>query len=164
MAGSALFHGFRFRALIPFAGLLLLLFLGYRGIDLLATGEFDQPVLEANYKVLSVLFVLGWIVGWGFVRLRYWAIGMSAALLLACIYVIAKFNTDTVEHLTRAFAPGAALFRLYHFYRRADLSYGDKSQKFWWFLSRRLVAFAALACPAAAGVFFFDAHGRSGKP
>src|SRR5436305_1927903 len=80
MVGSAIFHGFRFRALLPFIGLIILLRLGYAGIDAMALGEFDQPVLEANYKVFSVLFVLGWIIGWGFVRLRYWAIGVSAAL------------------------------------------------------------------------------------
>src|SRR6478736_4801649 len=105
MGGSALFHSFRFRALVPFAALLFLIFLGYKGIDALALGEFDQPVLEANYKVLSTLFVAGWIVGWGFIRLRYWSIFLAAVVLASCIYVIAKFKTDSVEHLTSAFAP-----------------------------------------------------------
>jgi transglutaminase-like putative cysteine protease len=154
MVGSALFHGFRFRALLPFIGIIILLRLGYAGIGAMATGEFDQPVLEASYKIFSVLFVAGWIVGFGFVRLRYWAIGMSAALLLACIYVIAKFNTDTVAHLTRAFAP-AALYSVYIIFAAEQIySYGDKSQKFWWFLTRRLLGFGVLAALLLLGVFF----------
>jgi transglutaminase-like putative cysteine protease len=154
MAASAIFHGFRFRALLPFIGLILLLRLGYAGIDALAPGEFDQPVLEANYKIFSVLFVLGWIVGWGFVRLRYWAIGMSAALLLACIYIIAKYKADTVAHLTWAFAP-ALLYSVYIIFTAEQIySYGDKSKKFWWFLARRLMGFTVLAALLLFGVFF----------
>lgn len=154
MVGSAIFHGFRFRALLPFIGLMVLLRLGYAGIGALSLGEFDQPVLEANYKVFSVLFVLGWIVGWGFVRLRYWAIGMSAALLLACIYIIAKYKADTVGHLTWAFAP-ALLYSVYIIFTAEQIySYDDKSEKFWWFLTRRLVGFAVLAALLLFGVFF----------
>jgi transglutaminase-like putative cysteine protease len=154
MVGSALFHGFRFRALLPFIGLIVLLRLGYAGIDAMALGEFDQPVIEANYKVFSILFVLGWIVGWGFVRLRYWAIGVSAALLLACIYIIAKYKADTVAHLTWAFAP-AALYSVYIIFTAEQIySYGDKSEKFWWFLTRRLVGFTVLAALLLLGVFY----------
>jgi hypothetical protein len=154
MVGSALFHGFRFRALLPFIGLIILLRIGYAGIDALALGEFDQPKLEASYKVFSILFVLGWIVGWGFVRLRYWAIGMSAVLLLACIYIIAKYNTDTVAHLVQAFAP-AVLYSVYIIFTAEQIySYGDKSEKFWWFLGRRLIGFAALSALLLLGVYF----------
>ncbi len=175
MVGSALFHGFRFRALLPFIGLIVLLRLGYAGLDTLALGEFDQPKIEASYKVLSVLFVLGWIVGWGFVRLRYWAIGMSAGLLLACMYIIAKFNADTVAHLLQAFAP-AVLYSVYIIFTAEQIySYGDKSEKFWWFLSRRLIGFAILAALLLVGVYIvmrteiretvanYGAGGKAGK-
>lgn len=154
MVGSGIFNGFRFRALLPFVGLIFLLRLGYAGLDAMALGEFDQPKIEANYKVFSVLFVLGWIIGWGFVRLRYWSIGMSAALLLACIYIIAKFNTDTVAHLTQAFAP-AVLYSVYIVFSAEQIySYGDKSEKFWWFLTRRLLGFGVLAALLLIAVFF----------
>ncbi len=175
MAGSAVFHGFRFRALLPFIGLIALLRLGYAGLDTLALGEFDQPKIEASYKVFSVLFVLGWVVGWGFVRLRYWAIGMSAALLLACMYIIAKFNADSVANLMTAFAP-AVLYSVYIIFTAEQIySYGDKSEKFWWFLSRRLIGFAMLAALLLLGVYLvmrteiretvanYGAGGKAGK-
>jgi transglutaminase-like putative cysteine protease len=154
MCASAIFHGFRFRALVPFIVLVTLVIIGYKGIDSLALGEFDQPVLEANYKVLSTLFIFGWIVGWGFVRLRYWSIFIAATVLAACIYVIAKFKTDTVIHLTSAFAP-AILYSVYVVFASEQIyGYGDKSQKFWWFLTRRLGAFILLAFLLLSGVYF----------
>src|ERR1700733_6847218 len=39
MAGSALFHAFRFRALVPFIALIVLFWMGYKGINLMATEE-----------------------------------------------------------------------------------------------------------------------------
>lgn len=154
MGASAFFHAFRFRALVPFAALIAIIIIGYKGIDAMALGEFDQPVLEANYKVLSTLFVFGWIVGWGFIRLRYWSIFLSAAVLAACIYVIAKFNADTVRHLATAFAP-AVLYAVYIVFASEQIyGYGDKSQKFWWFLIRRLGAFMILAILLLGGVYF----------
>ncbi|MEO6833777.1 MAG: transglutaminase-like domain-containing protein [Chitinophagaceae bacterium] len=175
MSGSAIFHGFRFRAVVPFMALLFLLWLGYRGIDMMAVGEFDQPVLEAKYKVLSILFVFGWIIGWGFVRLRHWAIFIAATLLLACIYVIAKFNVDTVKHLILSFAP-ALLYAIYIVFAAEQIySYGDKSQKFWLFLGKRLAGFVLLSCLLLMGVFYimrgeiketvanYGAGGKEGK-
>jgi transglutaminase-like putative cysteine protease len=155
MVGSAVFHSFRFRALIPFLALLFLLWSGYQGIDLLATGEFDQPVLEAGYYVFATLLITGWIVGWGFIRLRYWSIGMSAFLLICSTLLIAKQQTDTVGHLVSAFGP-ALLYCIYIIFTAEQIySYDDKSQKFWWFLSRRLVGFSLLVCILMTGLYFY---------
>ncbi|MBS1645683.1 MAG: transglutaminase domain-containing protein [Bacteroidetes bacterium] len=175
MLGSAVFHGFRFRAAIPFLALLFFIWVGYKGIDLMAIGEFDQPVLEAKYKVLSVLFLLGWVVGWGFVRLRYWSIFIAAVLLLTCIYIIAKFNADTVNHLVFSFAP-ALLYAIYIIFAAEQIyNYGDKNQKFWWFLGKRLAAFILLCGLVLVGVLYlmsaeiketvanYGAGGKEGK-
>ena len=154
MAGSAVFYSFRFRFLPTFAGLIFLLFLFSKGLDKLNLGEFDQPALEANYKMFAALFVLGWIIGWGFLRLRYWSVIMAALLLTNCIYVIAKSKTDTVEHLLWAFAP-VALYSVYIIFTAEQIyGYKDKSQKFWWFLTRRLVGFGIVALLLFGGVIF----------
>jgi hypothetical protein len=53
-----------------------------------------------------------------------------------------------------AFAP-AVLYSVYIIFTAEQIyNYGDKSQKFWWFLSRRLVAFVALSLILLAGVFY----------
>ena len=175
MVGSALFHGFRFRALLPFAGLIALLYFIYKGIDQLPLGEFDQPKVEGTFYIMSTLLVLGWVAGWGFVRIRYWSIFIAAALLLACIAVIAKHNVDTVADLEKAFAP-ALLYAVYIVFTAEQIySYGDKEQKFWWFLSRRLIGFGIVASLLLWGVFHyydkeikatvasFGAGGKEGK-
>jgi protein-glutamine gamma-glutamyltransferase len=154
MAGSAVFYSFRFRFLPTFALLAVGLYAIYKALDSLATGEFDAFFISVQFLVFTVLFTVGWLVGWGFIRLRYWSVFMAVSLLCACIFLIAKSNTDTVLHLMQSFAP-ALLYAVYIIFTAEQIySYKDKSQKFWWFLSRRLVAFALLAGLALTGFYY----------
>ena len=154
MICSAIFHAFRFRFLVPFLLLLLGLYTIYKGIDSLATGEFDAFFISVQFRSFSMLFLLGWLVGWGFMRLCYFSIIMAFSLLCACILLIAKAKTDTVTHLLQAFSP-ALLYSVYIIFTAEQIySYKDKSQKFWWFLSRRLIAFGLLAALLLGSVVY----------
>ena len=154
MAASAVFHSFRFRFLPSFLLLAFALWTLYQGIDSLATGEFDAFFISVQFLVFGVLFVTGWITGFGFVRLRYWSVFVSVALLCACIYLIAKSRTETVLSLMQAFLP-ALLYSVYIIFSAEQIySYKDKSQKFWWFLTRRLLAFSILAALLLGGVYY----------
>lgn len=154
MAGSAIFYAFRFRFLPTFALLAIALYSIYEGLDSLATGEFDAFFISIQFLVFTVLFTTGWLIGWGFTRLRYWSVLMAASLLCACIVLIAKSKTDTVWHLVQSFAP-ALLYSVYIIFASVQIyNYKDKSQKFWWFLSRRLIAFAVLAALLFVGVYY----------
>lgn len=144
MVLSALFHSFRFRFLLPFAGLIFLAWSGYKGIDRFATGEFDAFFVLNQYKAFSVLFIFGWLLGWGFMRLRYWSVFMAFFFLCSCIYLIAKEKNDTVEGLMWAFLP-ALTYAIYIIFTSEQIyNYKDKSQKFWWYLTRRLLIFSAI--------------------
>ena len=112
MAGGALFYAFRFRFLPTFALLLFILFTVYKGLDSMATGEFDAFFISVQFLVFAITFTAGWLIGWGFIRLRYWSVIISGALLAACILLIAKANADTVYGLLRAFVP-ALLYSVY---------------------------------------------------
>lgn len=154
MAAGALFYAFRFRFLPTFVLLAVGLFSVYKGLDRFATGEFDAFFISVQFLVFAILFTLGWLIGWGFIRLRYWSIFIAALLLSACILLIAKSNTDTVYNLMRGFAP-ALLYSVYIVFTSEQIySYKDKSQKFWWFLTRRLVFFGVLACLLLGSVVF----------
>ncbi len=157
MVLSGIFHSFRFRFLIPFAALLLFLYVTYKGIDSMATGEFDAFFLLVQFKTFCILFVTGWLIGWGFIRMRYWAVFMAFAFLCSCIYLIAKSNADTVEGLLRAFLP-ALLYAVYIIFTAEQIyNYKDKSQKFWWYLGRRLAIFGVLAAlMLTALVYLFE--------
>lgn len=145
MVLSAVFHSFRFRFLLPFAGILLLLWSTYQGIDKFATGEFDAFFILNQFRAFSILFVFGWLIGWGFIRTRYWSIFMSFIFLCTCIWLIADTKVDTIEGLLTAFLP-ALLYSVYIIFTSEQIyNYKDKSQKFWWYLTRRLLLFGLLA-------------------
>ncbi len=175
MVAATFLYGFRFRFLPTFAALVFGMYVIYKGIDNLATGEFDAPGIEARFIAGSVLFTAGWIIGWGFIRLRYWSVGMAAGLLAASILVVAKSKSDTVDHLLWSFSP-VVLYSVYIVFTAEQIySYQDKSQKFWWFLSRRVLAFAGLLILMLLGITWimggeieetvasFGGGGKSGK-
>ncbi len=154
MGISALLYSFRFRFPLTFGLLLFGLYVVYKGLDKYAIGEFDTFFISVQFQVFAVLFLAGWLTGWGFVRLRYFSVFISAALLSSCILLIAKANVTTVYTLMRAFSP-ALLFTIYIIFTAEQIySYKDKSQRFWWFLTRRLVAFAILAALLLGGVYY----------
>ncbi len=154
MIGGAIFYTFRFRFLPTFFLLAVGLYAIYKGLDAFAVGEFDAFFISVQFLVFTVLFVVGWLVGWGFVRVRYFAILIASVLLLGCIYVIAKGKVDTAEGLLKTFAP-ILLYALYLVFTAEQIyNYKDKSQQFWWYLSQRLIAFSALAILILGGVIY----------
>jgi len=154
MGIAAVFYAFRFRFLPSFIALIVSLYLIYKGLDKYAIGEFDSFFISIQFLVFAILFSIGWLIGWGFVRLRYCSVFIAAGLLTACILLIAKANTDSVYNLLRAFAP-ALLYSVYIIFTAEQIySYKDKSQKFWWFLTRRLAFFGLLACLLLGAVIY----------
>ncbi|XZF14665.1 transglutaminase domain-containing protein [Chitinophagaceae bacterium MMS25-I14] len=154
MAGGALFYAFRFRFLPTFLLLIFGLYTVYKGLDKMAVGEFDAFFISVQFWVFAILFTGGWLVGWGFIRVRYWAIIISAVLLVSCILMIAKGNIDNVRMLLMAFAP-AVLYAVYIIFTAEQIyNYKDKSQKFWWFLTRRVILFGVLAVLLLGGVVY----------
>ncbi len=154
MAGAALLYSFRFRFLPLFALLAFILYSIYKGLDAYAVGEFDAFFISIQFLVFAILFSFGWLLGWGFIRLRYWSILIAASILTGCILIIAKEKTDSVYSLLRAFAP-ALIYSVYIIFTAEQIyNYKDKSGKFWWFLTRRLVAFGMVAALLLAGVLY----------
>jgi len=154
MGIAALFYSFRFRFLLPFLLLVAGLYAVYKGLDKYESGEFDAFFIARQFQVFAILFSTGWITGWGFVRLRYWSVIIAASLLTACIAIIAKENSASVYGLLRAFTP-ALLYSIYIIFTAEQIyNYKDKSKKFWWFLTRRLVFFGLLATLILSSVVY----------
>ena len=145
MGTACMFYSFRFRFLPTFIILIVALFSIYKGIGNYGNGEFDTFFAERRFQALGILVSLGWLTGWGFTRLRYWSVGISAALLAGCIALIAKSQAPTVDGFLMAFTP-ALLYSVYIIFTAEQIyNYKDKSQKFWWFLSRRVLVFGLFA-------------------
>jgi transglutaminase-like putative cysteine protease len=155
MGIAALIYAFRFRFLPLFIGLLFIIYSISKGLDSYASGEFDSFFISVQFQVFGALFITGWLIGWGFTRIRYWAILIASVLLCACILLIAKQKTDTVLTLLKAFSP-ALLYSVYIIFTAEQIyNYKDKSQKFWWFLTRRLFLFTVLVI----GILFAVVYG-----
>lgn len=154
MASSALLYAFRFRFIPLFALLAFILYSVYKGLDAYAVGEFDSFFISIQFLVFAIMFTIGWLIGWGFIRLRYWSVLVATSILTACILIIAKEKTDNVTNLLRSFAP-ALIYSIYIIFTTEQIyNYKDKSGKFWWFLTRRLVGFGVLAAILLAGVLY----------
>lgn len=145
MSLAALVYSLRIRFLPTFVLLLFGLYTVYKGLDKYESGEFDAFFLARKFEVFAILLSAGWLVGWGFIRQRYWSVAIAAVLLSGSIALIAKSNAPSVMGLLRAFTP-ALLYAVYIIFTAEQIyNYKDKSQKFWWFLTRRILFFSALA-------------------
>ena len=145
MAISALFYSFRFRFVPTYILLVIGMFFVYKGLDKYEIGEFDAFFIARKFQVFAILFCTGWLLGWGFLRLRYWSVFVAVSLLTGCIAVIAKSKIDTVNTLLLSFSP-AILYAVYIIFTAEQIyGYQDKSQMFWWYLTRRLLGFSIVA-------------------
>jgi transglutaminase-like putative cysteine protease len=163
MLAGAIFYSFRFRFLPAFL-ILIFVFQGiYKGIDATAIGDIDAFFIANQFRVFTFTFVAGWLIGWGFVRLRFFSVFLATSFLVACVILIAKQSTlidaDTTQdqfmRWAAIFAP-VVIYAVYIIFA-AELirNYKDKSQQFWWFLTRRLVLFAGLSILLMGGVIWY---------
>ena len=154
MGIAGIVYTFRFRFLPTFAILIISLYAAYKGLDKYESGEFDAFFVSTAFLIFSVLFTTGWLVGWGFIRLRYWSVAIAAGMLSGCIGLIAKSKADTVVGLLTSFTP-ALLYAVYIIFTAEQIyNYKDKSQKFWWFLTRRLFFFGIIAALLITSVMY----------
>ncbi len=154
MGIAAVIYSFRVRFLPTYIILCIVLASIYKGLDKYSSSEFDAFFIARRFQIFANLFTAGWLIGWGFVRWRYWSVGIAAVLLSACIFLIAKSNADTVDRLLWSFTP-ALLYAVYLIFTAEQIyNYKDKSQKFWLFLTLRLFLFGILAALLAAVVIY----------
>lgn len=172
MGVSALFYSFRFRFLPTFALLLFGMYLMYQGLDKYETGEFDAFFIARQFQVLAIMIAVGWLMGWGFLRMRYWSVFVATATICGSVLVIAKGDVETVKGLLMSFAP-ALLYSVYIVFTAEQIyNYKDKSQKFWWFLTRRLSLFLIISIGFLGSIIYWrraeiqetvDNYGGKGK-
>ena len=152
---GSIFYNYRFRFISTFIPLLLLLLIISRVIRVVFTGEFTAFYAATDFFIFSFLFIAGWLIGWGFVRLRYFPIILSAVLLAIQIIVVSKTTDITAQKLIIAFAP-VLVFSLYIIYT-AELvrNMNDDEPGFAWFIGRKLIGFAVVAAVLLIIIFSF---------
>ncbi len=152
---GCIFYNYRFRFISTFIPLLLLLLIISRVIRVIFTGEFTAFYAATDFFIFSFLFIAGWLIGWGFARLRYFPIILSAVLLAIQIIVVSKTTDITAQKLIIAFAP-VLIFSLYIIYT-AELvrNMNDEEPGFAWFIGRKLIGFALVAAVLLIIIFSF---------
>ena len=152
---GSIFYNFRFRFISTFIPLLLLLVIISRIIRMTFTGEFTAFYASTVFFIFSFLFIAGWLIGWGFARLRYFPIILSAILLAIQIVVVSKTTDITAQKLIIAFTPVLA-FALYIIYT-AELvrNMNDDEPSFAWFIGKKLLGFAIVATLLLVLIFTF---------
>ena len=163
MSLSALFHAFRFRFLPAFLLLVFGLYVVYKGIDASAQGEFDAFFLSIQFLVFALTFISGWLIAWGFMRLRYFSLLLSFVFLTFCLILIARQNAlfftsqDSGALVRYGLLLGPViLYAVYVIFAAEQIrNYKDKQQQFWWFLGKRLVLFVGLCMLLLGSVIYF---------
>ena len=119
IAGN-IFYSFRFRFITTMLPLLLLLFILNKIVSNIFTGEFTAFYAITKFYIFSFLFLLGWVAGWAFVRLRWFPVVLSVLLMLLQILVISNTVDITARKLILAFVP-VLLFAFYIIYIQQSL-------------------------------------------
>jgi transglutaminase-like putative cysteine protease len=164
MVIAVVFYGFRFRFLPSFLVLVVVFYFIYKGIDRLAIGEFDTFFRSVQFLAFAITFLAGWIIGWGFARLRYFSIFLAALLLVCCIVLLSKQNELFFKLNEQAglkeygllFGP-VVLFAVYIIFTSALIrNYKNEGNTIWWALIRRLIGFGVLALLLLAGILYLQ--------
>ncbi|MDQ6758059.1 MAG: transglutaminase-like domain-containing protein [Bacteroidota bacterium] len=142
---GCIFYNYRFRFISTIIPLILLLLIISKIISNTFTGEFSAFYAATNFFIFSFLFIAGWLIGWGFARLRYFPVILSAILLAIQIVVVSKTSDITAQKLIIAFAP-VLVFALYIIYT-AELvrNMSDDEPAFAWFIGKKIIGFALVS-------------------
>jgi protein-glutamine gamma-glutamyltransferase len=144
LLSGCIVYNYRFRFITTFLPLLLLFFITGKLIAGIFTGEFNAFYAAANFYIFSFLFITGWLAGWGFARLRYFPIILSAVLLVIQIIVVSKTTDITAQKLIIAFAP-VLIFAMYIIYIAEVVSnMNDDDTAIGWFIAKKLSGFIVL--------------------
>ncbi|MDR0661308.1 MAG: transglutaminase-like domain-containing protein [Prevotellaceae bacterium] len=142
LSSCALFSG-RMRFIPITLILLLLLYIIHLLLDNFTIGEFDSFFLSVRFKLFYIVFILGWICGWGFARLRYFPIILSFLLILVNLTFVSKVVEINFEKILLSFAP-ILLFSFYIIYMAEAIRNIENRKRSWLYFLKRLVAFSAI--------------------
>ena len=94
LGGAYVCYFLRFRFIVTFPIVLFLVFSYNQGMKLFSSNEFDSYYLTIRYLHLSVLFVAGWLMGYGLARFRYFPLSISIFVLAIGLISAADYNKD----------------------------------------------------------------------
>jgi hypothetical protein len=113
MAGAYICYFFRFRFIVTFPLVLFLVYTYNQGMTFFSGNEFDSYFYTIRYLHLSILFIAGWLMGYGLARFRYFPLLLSALVLTIGLVSAASYNKELQLETT---VNGLFFIVLYAFY------------------------------------------------
>ncbi len=155
LVAAFIFYAYRFR----FVTTTLVLFLVFSTIHFilqrLAFGEFNAFFASVHFLIFSILFLFGWITGYGLSRSIFYTIAWPVFLCGIQIFFVGKTTDITATKLIIAFAP-VLFYTLFIIYTAMLIRNVDEDkQKLKWFISGRVLGFLLLVCLALAGILYY---------
>ncbi|MDR0421336.1 MAG: hypothetical protein LBH30_07820 [Prevotellaceae bacterium] len=112
---AGVLFNFRLRFLPITAILIVVLIIVKTIISNIELYEFNTFFYLVRFQVFSALFITGWICGWGFSRLRNFAIIFAAVIILIAIFVTVSKSEFSFTGILKTFLP-IILFAFYIVY------------------------------------------------
>jgi hypothetical protein len=157
---SASLYSFRLRFL---PGLLLVVVLGMFGFQLissLAVAEFDTFFLTAQFLLFSGCFLVGWLFGWGFVRVRLFSL-IYSLVVSAIAIVLLSGQYQTLSPVV--FGVNIAVVFIYVVYALFTEEIFKQYQHFIRVLVRRLIVANLIVTACCALIFYLLFNSFSAK-
>ena len=152
---AVLFYSFRFRFVSTFLVLLLFLYFIYVAMDHTVFGSVDMFFVTVQFMIFALLFAVGWLLGWGFSRKRYFPVIAAGLFFFISILMMVKQSGLEVRGLLWAFVP-VLLYTIYIIYAvQVIYNHKDLSQPYWGYLLRRLGTFLVLSALLLTGIVWY---------
>ncbi|HVD99171.1 MAG TPA: transglutaminase-like domain-containing protein [Cytophagaceae bacterium] len=121
MAAAYVCYFLRFRFIITFPIVLFLVYSYTQGLRFFSNNEFDSYFLTIRYLHLSVLFIAGWLMGYGLARFRYFPLLLSVLVLTTGLISAAGYNKDLQLETTVNSLFVVVLYAFYTYFIRESL-------------------------------------------
>ncbi len=121
MGGAYVCYFLRFRFIITFPLVLFLVYSYSQGMKFFSGNEFDSYFLTIRYLHLSVLFIAGWLIGYGLARFRYFPLLLSVLVLTIGLISAADYNKDLQLETTVNSLFIVVLYAFYTYFIRETL-------------------------------------------
>lgn len=159
---SLLFYSWRFRFISTALILALLYYIGYKILEKLAVGEFDMFFLSVQYLIFAFIFSIGWLVGFGFSRWRFFTVFWVLFLLAIEIIIVSKLTTVTAGAIVIGFLP-VLLYTFYIIYTSELVrNLNEHQSSFRWYLAKRVGGFFTMVLIIFAIIFYIFRKDFSG--
>lgn len=151
---SLVFYSWRFRFISTALVLALLYYLGYKILEQIAVGEFDIFFFSVQYLIFVFIFSIGWLVGFGFSRWRFFTVVWVLFLLAIEIIIVSKITTVTAGAIALGFIP-VLLYTFYIIYASELIrNLNEHQSSFRWYLTKRVSGFFGVIILIFAVIFY----------